>query len=69
MRLANRLKKLEAAFPACDAGVLRLAAPDHVPSPADRCPRCGGSHLLVIEEEIVEAAVHSDDDPPRSRVP
>jgi hypothetical protein len=27
-----------------------------VPTAADRCPRCGGCHVLVIEEEIVEAS-------------
>jgi hypothetical protein len=53
MRLATRVKKLEAAFPPCDGRVRRLAGPDHVPSESDRCPRCGGSHLLVIEEVIV----------------
>ena len=54
MRLTNRVRKLEAAVPKCDPRVRYLAPEDHVPSAADRCPRCGGCHVLVIEEEIVE---------------
>jgi hypothetical protein len=46
---------LEAAVPRGDGGILRLAGPDHVPSDADRCKRCGRSHILVIEEVIVES--------------
>lgn len=53
MRLSSRLRKLEAAFPTCDGRVRRLVDPDHVPSDADRCPRCGGSHFLIIDEVIV----------------
>jgi hypothetical protein len=55
MRLTGRVKKLEVAVPRCDPQVRYLAGPDYVPSEADRCRRCGGSHVLVIEEEIVEA--------------
>ena len=55
MRLNNRVRKLEAAVPKCDPRVRYLAPEDHVPSDADRCRRCGGCHVLVIEEEIVEA--------------
>lgn len=54
MRLTNRVKRLEAAAPKCDERARYLAGPDHVPSEADRCRRCGGCHILVIEEEIVE---------------
>jgi hypothetical protein len=55
VRLTNRVRKLEAAVPKCDGRVRYLAGPDHVPSEADRCRICGGCHVLVIEEEIVEA--------------
>jgi hypothetical protein len=61
VRLTDRLRKLEAAFPPCDGRVRRLVGPDHVPSEADRCPRCGGSHLLVIDEVIVTANPAADD--------
>jgi len=56
MRVSARLKKLEDAVPKCDGQVLRLAPEGHVPSDADRCRRCGGSHVLIIEEVIVTAA-------------
>lgn len=56
MRLTNRLRKVEAAFPRCDGRGLRLAGPDHVPTEGDRCPRCGRCHVLVIDEVVVEAA-------------
>jgi hypothetical protein len=46
---------LEASVPKCEAGVMYLAGPDHVPSEANRCKRCGGCHILVIEEVIVES--------------
>jgi hypothetical protein len=55
VKLTGRVKKLEAAVPKCDGRVLYLAGEGHVPGAADRCPRCGGCHVLVIEEEIVEA--------------
>ncbi|MBP3954863.1 hypothetical protein J8F10_06150 [Gemmata sp. G18] len=55
MRLSARVQKLEDSEPRCDARVLRLAPEGHVPSDADRCHRCGGCHVLVIEEEIVES--------------
>lgn len=55
MRLRARLDRLAAAVPRCDPGVLRLAPEGHVPGEADRCPRCGGCHVLVIEEVVVEA--------------
>jgi hypothetical protein len=55
MRVSTRVKKLEDAVPKCD-GRLRLAPEGHVPSEADRCRRCGGCHILVIEEVIVTAA-------------
>ena len=56
MRATSRVKKLEDAVPTCDGRVLRLAPEGHVPSEADRCRRCGGCHILVIEEVIVTAA-------------
>jgi hypothetical protein len=45
---------LEAAVPKCEPGIRYLASEDHVPSEADLCKRCGGCHILVIEEVIVE---------------
>ena len=60
MRLTHRVRELGSAFPPCDARVLRLAAQDHVPSAADRCPRCGGSHVLVIKKRIVTAGPRAD---------
>ncbi len=42
-------------MPRCDPTVRYLAAEDHVPSEADRCKRCGGCHILVIEEVIVDS--------------
>ncbi|MBP3954830.1 hypothetical protein J8F10_05980 [Gemmata sp. G18] len=55
MRLSARVQKLEGVELGCDARVLRLAPEGHVPCGVDRCPRCGGYHVLVIVEEIVEA--------------
>ncbi len=60
MNLRSRLKKLDDAFPQCDVGILRLAGPDHVPSEADRCRLCGGSHVLVIEEVVIESREEAD---------
>ncbi len=54
MRLSSRLRKLEAARPKCDGRVRRLVDPDFVPTEADRCRLCGGCHVLVVEEVIVE---------------
>ena len=56
MRATSRVKKLEDAVPRCDGRLRRLAPEGHVPSEADRCRRCGGCHILVIEEVIVTAA-------------
>lgn len=55
MRLTARVKKLETVVPRCDPNVRYLASEDHVPSEADRCRRCGGCHILVIEERVVTA--------------
>jgi hypothetical protein len=44
--------------------VLRLAAQGHVPSEADRCPRCGEFHILVIEEVVIESLDHAPQPPP-----
>ena len=63
MCLSVRVQKLEGAEPRCDTRVLRLAPEGHVPSDADRCPRCGGCHVLVIEEEIVEAVERRENEP------
>jgi hypothetical protein len=50
------VRRLEAAVPRCNPHVRYLAPEGHVPSDADRCRRCGGCHILVIEEVIVDAA-------------
>lgn len=55
MRIATRVKKLEGAVPKCDPQVLRLAPEGHVPSAADRCRLCGGCHVVVIEEDVLES--------------
>ncbi|MCE9561267.1 MAG: hypothetical protein K8U57_04360 [Planctomycetes bacterium] len=55
MSLRSRLKMLDVAMPKCKPGIMWLARPDHVPSEPDRCQRCGGCHVLVIEEVIVES--------------
>lgn len=52
MKIARRLVKLESARPPCDGRVTRIAGPDE-PVDDDRCMRCGGCHVLVIEEVIV----------------
>jgi len=59
VNLRHRLQKIEATLPQRDSRVMYLAGPDHVPSEADRCPHCGGCHVLVIHEEVV--AVHPAD--------
>ena len=53
MRIANRLRKLEGAFPPCEGRVSRVVVGGYVPTDADRCRRCGGRHVLVIKKVIV----------------
>ena len=55
MRLTARLKKLVTAMPKCRPGIHRLALDGQAPSEADRCRNCGSSHVLYIEEVIVES--------------
>jgi hypothetical protein len=55
MRLTSRVRKLEAARPRCDGRTRKLVDPDYVVTEADRCRLCGGCHVLVIEEVIVES--------------
>ena len=55
MRLSGRLQKLEGEVRRCDGRITRLAPEGYVPTEADRCPRCGGRHVLVIQEVVVEA--------------
>jgi hypothetical protein len=55
VKLSNRLKKLEAAVPKCDGRYSRIVDPDYEPTAEDRCRICGGYHLLVVEEVIVES--------------
>ena len=60
MSLASRLRRLESAFPPCDGRVRRLVVARRDPIDETPCPRCGGSHLLVIEEVIVTATPAAD---------
>lgn len=53
MRIAHRVGKLEAQRSRCDGRVRRIVGPDEPID--DICPRCGGCHVLVIEEVIVVA--------------
>lgn len=60
MRLWSRLERLVADRSRCDGRVRRLAPEGYEPSDADRCPRCGGCHVLVIVEEVVAAPVEPE---------
>ncbi len=62
MRLRSRLERLESTRPRCDSRVRRLAPEGHVASAADRCRRCGGCHVLVIEEEVVATPIESEEE-------
>ena len=61
MRLANRMRKLQAAVPPCDGRIRRLVVAGRESVDEPPCPRCGESHLLVIEEVIVTATPDADD--------
>ena len=54
MKLNNRVRKLEAAVPKCDGRITRIVRGDEPLTDADRCRICGGCHVLVIHEVIVE---------------
>ena len=58
MRLANRVKKLEAAAPKCGGPVLRFVreGQEYVPTDADRCRVCGGCHVQIVREVIVRTS-------------
>jgi hypothetical protein len=60
VRLTARLKKLTTALPVCDPRVRWLAPEGQVPSEADRCVRCGGSHVLYVEEVVVTTRDEAD---------
>ena len=60
MSLRHRLRKLTDALPACDPRVRWLAPEGQVPSEADRCRRCGGSHVLYVEEVVVTSREEAD---------
>ncbi len=56
MTLARRLKAVEAARPRCAGGPTRLVDAGAPPEPDDRCPGCGGRHVLEVEEVVVGPA-------------
>jgi hypothetical protein len=60
MRITARLRKLASAVPACDPRVRWLAPQGQVPSKADRCRRCSGSHVLYVEEVVVTTRDEAD---------
>ena len=60
MRLTARMKKLVSTLPACDPRVRWLAPAGQVPSDRDRCVRCGGSHVLYVEEVVVTTREEAD---------
>jgi hypothetical protein len=60
MRITARLRKLANALPACDPKLRWLAPEGQAPSDADQCRRCGGSHVLYIEEIVVTSREEAD---------
>jgi hypothetical protein len=60
MRITARLRKLASALPACDPRVRWLAPVGQVPSAADQCVWCGGSHVLYVEEVVVTSRDEAD---------
>jgi hypothetical protein len=54
MRLTSRVRKVSESLPRCDGRTRKLVDPDYVVTEADRCRLCGGCHVLVIEEVVVE---------------
>ncbi|VTU02528.1 unnamed protein product [Gemmataceae bacterium] len=60
MRITARLRKLASALPACDPRLRWLAPQGQVPSDADRCRQCGGSHVLYVEEVVVTSRQEAD---------
>lgn len=60
MSLRHRLRKLTSALPTCDPKLRWLPPEGRVPSDADRCRRCGGSHVLYLEEVIVTTRGEAD---------
>lgn len=54
MRISGRVRKLEQKVPRCDGRITKIVDPDYVFTEGDRCRLCGGCHVLVIEEVIVE---------------
>jgi hypothetical protein len=55
MRLTSRVRKLEGAVPKCDGRISRIVHGTAELTEADRCRLCGGCHVLVVHEVIVEA--------------
>ena len=62
MRLSTRLRKLEAVVPRCDEPILRFVGPgeEYVPTDADRCRVCGGSHVQIVQEVIVRTRAEAE---------
>ena len=60
MRITARLRKLATTLPVCDPRARWLAPEGQVPSDADRCVWCGGSHVMYIEEVVVTTREEAD---------
>jgi hypothetical protein len=66
-RLRAEVRRLRREVPVtvpeneCDHPALGAIVEEGGPVPADapRCPNCGGLHVLVIREEVVEAIINS----------
>ncbi|AMV25168.1 hypothetical protein VT84_12285 [Gemmata sp. SH-PL17] len=54
VRIAGRLKKLEATAPACEPGLIRFVRGEQLAPDAGWCPKCGTHHILVVHEIVVE---------------